>query len=197
MVFVKICIYMYICRHIYIYILLERFDFISIVWHEAGDFYGCSCVDTFKNWFSSQKKTWLATLFFQPMLLFLCFVFFFFFCFPRDIFNAKQWHLAKVVSIRAKFSLERLTVNWENWTVHVFSPGSGIRFLFYTQPLYLRLERQIQNPRQSDKCYIIDNDVGNGDKDATVGWSSDSLTLDWDPRVGLGAIYKLHFPLYV
>lgn len=35
---------------------------------------------------------------------------------------------------KSKFSLERLTVNWENWTVHVDSPRSEIWSLFYTQP---------------------------------------------------------------
>lgn len=58
------------------------------------------------------------------------------------------------VCIRAKFSLECPPVNWENWTVHIFHPGkSPSSYYFILNRLYLRLERQIQDPRQSDKCF--------------------------------------------
>lgn len=78
-----------------------------------------------KLMFSSQEETWLATIS-SSTLFFLFFLNFFFLTQSNDT--------TLICQHKSKFSLERLTVNWENWTVHVGSPRSEIRSSFYTQP---------------------------------------------------------------
>lgn len=79
-----------------------------------------------KLMFSSREETWLATVSSSTLSLF------FFLSFFLVLMQSNDTTL--ICQHKSKFSLERPTVNWENWTVHVGSPRSGIWSSFYTQP---------------------------------------------------------------